>query len=106
MTAPIEPLRSLNGSVYGIVAAGTGTTTLYSAGPGCVGNVIVLSTGTATRSVYDGSTIIFTVPGSAAQGTIYPANCRFTGSLIADGAAGAPGLNVIFNGWSKYGGGA
>lgn len=107
MTAFVEKLRSLNGSQYGLIAAGTGTTTLYSAGPGCVGNVIVTATGTATRSVYDGTSIVFTVPASAAQGTVYQVNCPFgNGGLITDGAAGAPGLTVVFNGWAKYAGGA
>lgn len=86
MTAPVEQLRSLNGSQYG-TASGISGAQLATTG-GCIGQLIVLTSGTGTGFVYDsangtsGGNIIFTVPASTAQSTIYALNIPFQNGLF------------------------
>lgn len=81
-------------SYVSITAASAG---VVKAAAGRLVKVIVIALGTAAVSIYDNSTaasgtVIFTVPASAATGTIYPVDIPTISGIYVGGGANSPAL--------------
>lgn len=72
-------------NLYSVVDVATDSTTVYTGAAIVVGLVVNTALSAHALPIKDGATTVFTVPASAAAGTIYNLhNTRFNTSIVID----------------------
>jgi hypothetical protein len=84
------------------IAAGTAGNTVVKGAPGRLAKIIVTALGTSAMSFYDNASAAtgqpdFTIPASAAVGSIYSVGCVMLYGIVAGGNAANPGVTVTFS---------
>lgn len=89
-------------STAAVNAGATGAPVVIKAGPGRLCRIVVTALGTALINIYDNAsaasgTILFTIPASAAAGTIYDVQMPAALGIVAGNAANTPALTVSYS---------
>lgn len=92
-------LTETGGTAYKVCAAATAVAVKASAGRLC--KVIVITSGTAAVSIYDNASaasgnVLFTVPASAAVGSVYALDIPATAGIYVGGTTNTPALNCTY----------
>jgi len=97
-----ELLATLGGRLTAAVAAGVGTAAVVvKANPGRLCKITVTTLGTAALSFYDNAaaasgTVLFTIPASAAVGTIYDVQMPAAAGIVAGQVSNSPAVTVSY----------
>lgn len=101
-------LSGRGGQYTGQFTSGNVETAVYTTGGGRLVNIVTITAGTASVSIYDGTnsttgTLIYTSITNDVTGTIKEANIPFSTGLVVKGTTGTGGFIVTYNKTGAYG---